>query len=59
MSKAFKIDTLSLHECNDGYYIYDYVVGMNISNGLVLTKVLTFVKTMLREGERSDPYRQD
>ncbi len=29
--KVFKIDTLSLHECNDGYYLYDYVVGMNIS----------------------------
>ncbi len=29
--KVFKIDTLSLHECKDGYYLYDYVVGMNIS----------------------------
>lgn len=29
--KVFKNDTLSLHECNDGYYLYDYVVGMNIS----------------------------
>jgi hypothetical protein len=29
--KIFKIDTLSLHECTDGYYLYDYVVGMNIS----------------------------
>lgn len=29
--KVFKIDTLSLHECTDGYYLYDYVVGMNIS----------------------------
>jgi hypothetical protein len=29
--QVFKIDTLSLHECNDGYYLYDYVVGMNIS----------------------------
>ena len=28
--KIFKIDTLSLHECTDGYYLYDYVVGMNI-----------------------------
>lgn len=35
MAKAirnvFKIDTLSLVECNDGYYLYDTVVGMNIS----------------------------
>jgi hypothetical protein len=29
--EVFKIDTLSLHECKDGYYLYDYVVGMNIS----------------------------
>ena len=29
--KIFKIDTLSLHECTNGYYLYDYVVGMNIS----------------------------
>lgn len=29
--KVFKIDTLSLHECTDGYYLYDTIVGMNIS----------------------------
>jgi len=29
--EVFKIDTLSLHECNDGYYLYDYVLGMNLS----------------------------
>lgn len=29
--KIFKIDTLSLHECTDGYYLYDYVIGMNVS----------------------------
>ena len=35
MAKAirnvFKIDTISLVECNDGYYLYDTVVGMNIA----------------------------
>ena len=35
MAKAirnvFRIDTPSLTECNDGYYLYDTVVGMNIS----------------------------
>ena len=35
MAKAirnvFKLDTLSLVECNDGYYLYDTVVGMNIT----------------------------
>lgn len=35
MSKAirnvFKIDTLSLVEYNDGYYLYDTIVGMNIA----------------------------
>lgn len=29
--KVFKMDTLSLHECTDGYYLYDYVIGSNIS----------------------------
>jgi len=29
--KIFKIDTLSLHECIDGFFLYDYVIGMNIS----------------------------
>lgn len=29
--KVFKLDTLSLDECTDGYYLYDYVIGMNIS----------------------------
>ena len=28
---VFKLDTLSLTECNDGYWLYDTVVGMNIS----------------------------
>jgi hypothetical protein len=28
---VFKLDTLSLVECRDGYYLYDTVVGMNIS----------------------------
>lgn len=35
MAKAirnvFKLDTLALTECNDGFYLYDNVVGMNIS----------------------------
>lgn len=34
MAKAirnvFKTETLSLTECNDGYYLYDHVVGQNI-----------------------------
>ena len=28
---VFKLDKISLTECTDGYYLYDYVVGMNIS----------------------------
>jgi len=28
---VFKLEKLSLTECTDGYYLYDYVVGMNIS----------------------------
>lgn len=26
----FKIESFSLDECNDGYYLYDYVQGFNI-----------------------------
>ena len=29
--KIFKIDTLSLHETTDGFYLYDYVLSMNIA----------------------------
>ena len=28
---VFKTETLSLTECTDGYYLYEYVFGMNIS----------------------------
>ena len=29
---VFKLENkLSLHECTDGYWLYDYVLGMNIS----------------------------
>ena len=28
---VFEIDTLSLHECNDGYYLYDTVRWFNIA----------------------------
>jgi hypothetical protein len=28
---VFKTDKFLLSECSDGYYLYDYVVGMNIS----------------------------
>lgn len=35
MAKAirniFKNDRFLLSECNDGYWLYDYVLGMNIS----------------------------
>jgi len=35
MAKAirnvFKLEKLSLTECNDGYYLYDHVVGQNIA----------------------------
>ena len=29
--KVFKTDKFSLHECKDGYWLYDYVLGMNLS----------------------------
>ncbi len=28
---VFKIDTFSLTECTDGYWLYDSVVGMNLA----------------------------
>lgn len=28
---VFRLETMSLTECNDGFYLYDYTVGMNIS----------------------------
>lgn len=31
IKNIFKLDTLSLTECSDGFYLYDNVVGMNIS----------------------------
>lgn len=31
IKNVFKLKTLSLSECNDGFYLYDDVVGMNIS----------------------------
>lgn len=31
IKNIFKLDTLSLTECTDGFYLYDNVVGMNIS----------------------------
>ena len=27
----FKNDTISLTECSDGFWLYDYIIGMNIS----------------------------
>lgn len=31
IKRVFKTETLSLTECTDGYYLYDTVIGMNIS----------------------------
>jgi hypothetical protein len=28
---VFKVDTFSLVECSDGYWLYDYVIEMNIA----------------------------
>lgn len=29
--EVFRLDTLVMHECTDGYYLYDNVAGINIS----------------------------
>ncbi len=31
IKNVFKLETLTLTECTDGYYLYDYILGMNIS----------------------------
>lgn len=31
--EVFRLDTLVMHECTDGYYLYDKVAGINISMG--------------------------
>jgi hypothetical protein len=51
---VFKIDTLSLHEYKDGYYLYDYVIGMNISmrsktEQEALIEGLTYYQKRLKE----------
>jgi hypothetical protein len=51
---VFKIDTLSLHECEDGYYLYDYVIGMNLSMRAkteqeALIEGLTYYQKRLKE----------
>jgi len=52
--EVFKIDTLSLHECEDGYYLYDYVIGMNLSMRAkteqeALIEGLTYYQKRLKE----------
>ena len=56
--KVFKIDTLSLHECNDGYYLYDYVIGMNISMR-AKTEQDAFVEALLYYQERLVEIKKD
>lgn len=29
--RVYKFDTFSLTECKDGFYLYDYIEGMNIA----------------------------
>ena len=29
--EVYRGDTFVMHECSDGYYLYDYVVGVSIS----------------------------
>ena len=31
IKRIFKTETLRLSECKDGFFLYDYVLGMNIS----------------------------
>lgn len=52
----FKTDTLSLTECNDGFYLYDYVLGMNISmraktEQAAFIESLTYYQKSLKESQ--------
>lgn len=53
--KVVKIDTLSLHECRDGYWLYDYVIGMNIAvrakteQDAYIEALLYYQRTLLQE----------
>ena len=55
---VFKIDTLSLTECNDGYYLYDTVLGQNIamrakSEQDALIEAILFYQKNLTETRKS------
>ena len=36
----FKTDTLVLSECTDGFYLYDYIEGMNVNESQNRTRGL-------------------
>jgi len=56
--KIFKIDTLSLHECTDGYYLYDYIVGMNISMR-AKTEQDAYIEALLYYQKRLEQVKND
>jgi len=62
MAKAirtvFKIDTFSLVECNDGYYLYDTIVSMNISMR-AKTEQDAFIEALIYYQERLVEIKKD
>ena len=46
IKNVFKTDTLSLTECTDGFYLYDSVLGMNISMR-AKTEQLAYIEALL------------
>jgi hypothetical protein len=56
--QVFKTDTLSLCELNDGYYLYDTVVGMNISMR-AKTEQDAFIESLLYYQKRLVEVKKD
>ena len=58
LREVFSIETLSLHECSDGFYLYDTVVGMNIGMR-AKTEQSAYIEALLYYQERLTKVEQE
>lgn len=56
--RVFKTDTFSLAECTDGFYLYDYVLGMNISMR-AKTEQNAFIESLLYYQKKLQEVKRD
>lgn len=56
--QVFKIETLSLCECNDGYYLYDTVLGCNIAM-YAKTEQDAYIKALLYYQKRLSDIKKE